>query len=146
MEQNKYLKPLLLLGGAGLLYVALQASKFVFGLKVEFRDMFLGGTLISPVVFATLKITNPSDITVKLNRLTGKIFYQDTFVSDVESVYATDIEPNAIIYLDLKLQSKLGNMLETISQLIKTKAKKDYVFDGFLTVNGLTIPYKTKLA
>jgi len=145
MAANKYFKPAVLLGGAVLIWTALKASKFVNGLKVEFINIAFGGSIISPVVFVTLKVQNPSDFAVVLNSLSGKIIYKNNFVSNVETVGQTRVDPGATIYFDLKLQSGLGSMLQTIKTFLQTGVGNDFYFDGVLNINGLAVPYKTKL-
>lgn len=145
MAAKNYLKPVLLLGGAVLLWTALKASKLINGLKVDFTNIAFGGSILSPVVFVTLRIQNPSDIAVTLNSLSGKLLYKNNFVSNIETVSQTNIAPGSTIYFDLKLQSSLGSMLQTIKTFLQTGVGNDFYFDGVLNINGLSVPYKQKL-
>lgn len=145
MAAKNYLKPILLLGGAVLIWTALRASKLVNGLKVDFTNIAFGGSILSPVVFVTIKIQNPTEVAVTLNSLSGKLLYKNNFVSNIEMVSQTNIAPGSTIYFDLKLQSSLGNMLHTIKTFLQTGVGNEFYFDGILNINGLSIPYKQKL-
>lgn len=145
MAASKFVKPAILLGGALLLYTALKASKLVNGLKISFTNIFFGGSIISPVVYVTLKVENPTDVAITLNNIQGQLLYKGNFVSYVETVTETNIAANSAIYFDLKLQTGVGNMLQTIKTFLQTGVGNDFYFDGTVNINGLSIPYKSKL-
>lgn len=145
MEKKPIITTLLIIGGALLIYTAAKASKFLNGLQIEFTNIGIGGNINNPRAFVTLKILNPTNLQVTVSELTGKIFYKNKFFANVESMQQQIIPAAQIVYFDLELYSSLGNVLDTIKNIVLSKAANDFSFDGSLKINGVQLPYKGKL-
>lgn len=145
MTKKGILKPILLIGGAILIYSVIKASNFINGLKIDFSNLSLGGSLQNPVVYVTLTIDNPSLTSVTVDKLRGSLIYQGNKVSDVASVNAVVIDPNSKVFLDLQLQSNFNDAVTLVTKLLNKSLSNDFLFDGVITVGGFDLPYKSKL-
>lgn len=140
------LKPLLLLGGAVLIYSAIQAAKFVKNFTVQFYNLNIGGSLLEPKVYATLKLNNKENFSITVSDIEGKLYYQNKFISNIAMPSSVEILPNEVVYFDIQLSSMLPDVLQFISNFIKTKKINNQIyFDGSVKLNGIKIPYKSYL-
>ena len=143
----KLLKPILLVGGALLLYTAVRAAKFVNGLSIEFQKISLGGSILSPRVLVTLKIYNPENLSVTISDISGKLLYKNQFLADVRMFESVKINPRETLYLDLQLQSLLPDVFSFLSSVIADrKLNNDFSFDGSLRIDNVPVPYKSRLS
>lgn len=145
MAKGNILKPVLLIGGALLLLTALKASQFVQNLRIYFTNLSLGGSFTNPKVLATLKIYNPTSLSVNITDLRGAIYYKNNFVANVQSLNEQEIKAFQNVFLDLELMTTLPDAINLIQQFIQGRVSNDFYFDGTLKVNGALIPYKGKL-
>lgn len=145
MQKGGILKTILVIGGAIAIYSIAQASRFLNGLKIEFSNISIGGNLLNPRVFITLKIFNPTPVSVTVSNLTGQLLYNNKFFANVQSIDEQIIPAAQIVYFDLDLQSNLTDVLKTVNLLLTNKIANNFVFDGTLKVNGVQLPYKGKL-
>lgn len=146
MTKSKFLTPLLLLGGAVLIYVAAKASQFVNGLKITFSNISLGGSLSQPEAIATLKIFNPTNTSITMDSLSGILLYKGKKIADVESVNNVIINEQSNVYLDLRIISTFSDVFQLIKQLLNKQISNDFAFDGSITIAGVSLPYKTNLS
>lgn len=143
----KLLKPLLLIGGALLVYGALKASKFFKNLSIEFQQISLGGSVLEPKVFATMKVHNKENFDVNISDIKGSLYYQNKYLADVLMRNTVNVKPNSVVYIDIELSSLLPDVLQFITLLIKSKQiTEQFKFDGSLKINGIQIPYKSVLS
>ena len=145
MQKPNLIKPILLIGGAFLLITALKASNFISNLRIYFTNLSLGGSLLNPKVFATLRIYNPTNNEVTISDLRGVLLYKNNFFANVQTVKEENIKAFSNVYFDLELSSTLPDMISVIKQFTTNKISNDFYFDGTLKVNGVMIPYKGKL-
>lgn len=145
MQSSKIVKPLLLIGGAILLITALRASNFISNLRIEFTKLSLGGNLLNPKVFATLRMYNPTSVAVNISDLNGVLLYNNKFLATVQTVKEEKIEAFSNVFFDLELSSNLPDMLSIIKEFISGSIGNNFYFDGTLKVNGVLMPYKGKL-
>lgn len=145
MAKSNFIKPLLLIGGALVLFTALKASQFVSNLRIYFTKISLGGSITNPRVYATLKIYNPTSLAVSITDLRGAIYYNNEFVANVQSVNEQKIEAFANVFFDLELNTTLPDAINLVQKFMKRQISNDFYFDGTLKVNGVLMPYKGKL-
>lgn len=145
MAKGNLFKYLLLAGGALLLLGTLKASQFIDNLRITFTNLSLGGSFTNPRVNATLKIYNPTSLSVRISDLRGAIYYNDNFVANVQTIKEENIQPFQNVFFDLELISTLPDVINLIDKFIKGQIGNDFYFDGTLKVNGVQIPYKGKL-
>lgn len=145
MANNNFIKPLLLIGGALLLMTALKASQFVNDLRIYFTNLSLGGSITNPKVKATLKIYNPTSLSVSITDLRGAIYFNNEFVANVQSVNEQKIEAFSNVFFDLELMTTLPDAINLVQKFIKREISNNFYFDGTLKVNGVLMPYKGKL-
>lgn len=142
MAKGNFLKQVLLIGGALLLLTALKASQFVDNLRIYFTNLSLGGSITNPKVLATLKIYNPTSLSVSVTDLRGAIYYKNKFVANVQSVNEQIIEAFTNVFFDLELMTTLPDAIGLIEQFLQGQISNDFYFDGTLKINGALIPYK----
>lgn len=145
MQKPSFIKPILLIGGAILLITALKASNFISSLRIYFTNLSIGGSLLNPKVFATLRIYNPTNNEVTISDLRGVLLYRNQFFANVQTVKEEKIKAFQNVYFDLELSSTLPDMISIIKQLTSKQISSDFYFDGTLKIDGVMIPYKGKL-
>lgn len=143
----KLLKPLLVIGGALLVYGALKASRFFKNLSIEFQQISLGGSVLNPKVYATMKVHNKENFEVNISDIQGSLFYQNKYLADVVMRNNVNVKPNSVVYIDIELSSLLPDVVEFLAALIKSKqVNEQFKFDGSLKINNIQIPYKSVLS
>lgn len=146
MEKKNLTKVFLLLGGALLIYGITQAASFIKSLKITFSNISLSGTVSNPVVLLTLKIENPTNISVTVTDLIGDLLYGSQIIGNVESVNLINVNANSSVYLDLKVQTTFSQGLTIIKNLLNKSLANNFFFNGSLKVDGVQVPYKGKLS
>lgn len=145
MAKGSLLKPILLIGGALLLITALKASQFISNLRISFTKLSLGGSITNPKVYATIKIYNPTSLSVSISDLRGGLYYNNKFIANVQTVSEEKIEAYQNVFFDLELISTLPDMIDLIQNLVSKRITNGFYFDGTLKINGVLVPYKGNL-
>lgn len=145
MANSNILKPILLVGGAIVLLTALQASRFIKNLRLQFTKLSMGGTVTNPRVYATIKIYNPTNFSVTISDLRGALYYNNKFVANVQTIGTEKIEAFENVFFDLELISTLPQAVELVKNFLSKKISNGFYFDGTLKINDTLVPWKGNL-
>ena len=138
----KIARPLLLIGGALLIFTVMRAAKFYKGLQFSFTNISIGGKFFSPKVFATITVKNPSDVKISLSDIAGKLLYKGKPVADIVMRDVVEVLPQSTVFFDIEAQSILPDVLMFLQELISAKDLSSFSFDGSVKVNSVPVPLK----
>lgn len=138
-------KGLLIAAGAVALWFVVRGAQFINGVNFTFKKIRFGGSFFLPEAYATFKISNASNETVSIDNIAGNILFQSTPVADVNTINAVQLLPYQDIDIELKLNSKITDLLTVLGNALKGNLKNNILFSGTVMTNGISVPVNTTL-
>lgn len=135
-------KVLLLLGGAGLVYLATRAKAIketVEFLEYTPRGIELKFEGLVPVLYIKLDIYNPNRSSVPVNGFVGRVFYKGSPVANITHTDRININGNMNSSLTLKVRLSLYN---AVVSLLAKDPNKAISIDGLIKTPITDLPVK----
>lgn len=134
--------------GAVVLYLALKAFNiinFAKNVLVEFKQFRLGGSILSPQVYMTFQVSNPTNATVTIDGITGNVFFQSQNIATVFSQQSYQIEAYKKTDVELMAVSNITDLLSIIKPFMSGGYRNQLNFQGSILVNNISLPINFNL-
>jgi len=133
---------LIILAAAG--YLIYRKFKAVESVKLAINSISFGGKILSPKVFITLSIKNPSGATATINSFLGSLFMNGKQIANVDSLQSVKIAANGeTLYKVTATPSALGILSELKDILSNGIKSGNFILTGTINVDGNIFPVNT---
>lgn len=136
---------LLIAASAVAIYFLLRGVGFINSVEIKLKKIRFAGSFLMPEMFATFTIINPTDVTVNIDTVEGNLLYKQLQIASVSSNTSIQISSKQGVDIELKLLSKITDLITVISSALKGDINNNILFKGYIVSNGIPIPVNTIL-
>jgi len=133
---------LIVLAAAGyFIYRKLRAVKSV---TASINSISFGGKILSPKVFITLSIKNPSGSSAKINSLVASLFMNGKQIANISSLESVIIAPNGETFYKVTATPSAMGILSELKDILSNGIKSgNFNLTGSINVDGNIFPVNT---
>ena len=131
---------LYLLAGATALYFVAKKS-FKSKLLFQLKDVGTSGKWYAPTLVVKVRVLNPSNQSAQLNSITGELFMNNKFVSNITSFVPQKIAAKNESTISLEAKPGLTGAFQVLVTALSKKSKGySFKFVGNANVDGIVLP------
>lgn len=130
-----------ILGGLVIAIYAAARYAIARSFDVLIKKLKFVGNLQAPQLVITLGINNPTTYWATVQKISGKIYANDSLIATINQIINLKLEKQTITDLEIVVNiSPVGSIVSLLSYF-NTRGLK-IVIDGFIVIDSLPIPIK----
>lgn len=140
----KKLLPVVLVAGLAAWYF-IGKRALSQNIKFVLRKISFGGRLLSPKIFITLGVQNPTNSGAVIRSIVANVSFKGNTFADVSSFTVQNIAPQTESLIVLTAEPSILGVFNTIRDAVKNKdIKGEFAITGSANVDGVTFPIDIK--